>query len=271
MSAASEVVTLNVGGRLIQTRRDTLRKMPMVDRLLDFPGEDTGNDSSDRSAVFLDRDPDIFAILLGLARGWPTSILDTLTPYQRAALLADADYLQMDMVGGMSFTFKLAQSNKEALIDGCVYTVGRIHHGNTILGDRALPDHGRFYWEVTITSFRDTNDGWDAVGVAHPGADTNSSLVSQKGAWCWCWDLDDDNKIYADGSEVNTVGIPRPKQGSVIGVDFDRGCGSLRFWLDRRLVGLAATDISGDLYPAFSVNDTTVMKVTSSVSPPTLQ
>lgn len=253
------LIKLNVGGQIFETRRDTLAKMPMLQKLVDFPGT--------IQPAFVDRDPEIFRIILGLARGWPLSLLDKLPAFQRQAVQVDADYFQMDIVDLLgNFTFHLRQSNDTALITnaGTAYTTGSLHIPNCVLGSTQIPRVGRSCWEVTI--IEKEAFCWDYVGVAQPTVDCDQNL-NGPGAWSWTSDSRT-SWICCEGDYGLKDLLPAFTTGMVIGIDVDMDRGSLSFWSDGRFIAQVDVNLRGyDLFPAFSVEGTTIMQVRSGLPP----
>lgn len=68
-----------------------------------------------------------------------------------------------------------------------VSTRGSFMHGNynTVLGDKALPDKGRHYWEVKFV--RKPSDAWEYVGIAEETSDVNVPLTRNKKGQGFFW------------------------------------------------------------------------------------
>jgi len=273
--------------------------MPAVDMLLDFP-----SDRTPEEPVFVDLDPDIFKTLLSFARGvLPPSALQDLPDIQRKAVLTSADLLEMTEFlkaiedfepptrfhvsfpqsneGALSspatedskkspthFQFRFSQSNDYAMItnEGTVYTASKPGYLNTVLGDRQLPPAGRFYWEV---KFLETSGWWDYVGLAESGVVTTDDL-RQPGNWAWA-SIAQLSWVVTAGSASRFDELPFFRPGLVVGVDVDMDRGTLSFWADGQFLGLAAHGLKGkELFPAFSVESTTVMQLRTGLAPPDL-
>lgn len=234
----------------------------MLEKLVDFPGAS--------QPAFVDRDPEIFRILLGIARGWPLSILDTLPAFQRQAAWIDADYFQMTRFAtSLNFTFRLAQSNDHAFISnaGTTYTVGKVSQENCILGTKEIPGQGRTYWEVTIVERPDNQP--DSIGVAEPSVDPSSDLDC-RGAWTWR-SGSNNSYINIESDNKHAGVLPLFEKGMVIGIDVNMDRGSLSFWQDGAFLAQALVNLKGKtLFPAFSVRSTTVMHVRTGLAAPEL-
>lgn len=262
----SEIVTLDVGGTIFKTRRDTLKKMPMIDKMLDFPSKKI------EETLFLDRDPKIFEILLGLARGWPLSSIEYLPDFQQHILRIEGDYLQMDIFQlSQNFRFKFAQSNEHATItnDMTVYTMGKLEKMNSILGDKELPSAGRIYWEVDIVQ-QGTNHDYICVGVAEPGM--NPDVCAGASREFSGWKSESGHSfVKIRGTDAHKDVLPTFKTGMVIGVDVDMVLGTLSFWADGVFVAKTVNGFKGKrIYPAFSISGDAVMRLHSGVTPPQL-
>lgn len=261
-----QVVTLNVGGRVFQTRRDTLKRMAMLDRMLDFPGEAVAHGD----AIFLDRDPTNFEILLGLARGWPLSALQCLSPFQQRTLRADADYLQMDAFPrSVNYTFRLAQTNAWATITngGSVYAMGAEKKENVVLGDTAVPSSGRTYWEVVVHE-PTANGAYLGFGVAAPDI-TPEKVLSQSGGW-GLRQYSGSMGVVENGN-AKDLDLPSFTAGMVVGVDLDMDRGSLSFWLGKKLLVTATTGLKcRTVYPALCIQAKGLLEVRPGLQPPDL-
>lgn len=261
-----ETIKLNVGGKILETRRDTLRLMPMLDRMMDFPTEQDPSEP-----VFLDRDPVNFEILLNIARGWPTTLVENLPVFQQKTLRVDADYLGMGLFPPpKKFHFRLAQSNPYAMITnhGTTYTIGNVGVDNTVFGDQAVPQTGRTYWEVTIVK---KGQSTDCIGLALQSLDPRKILDSD-GGWSWRTNADHES-IFSINSEdiIAEDRLPTFASGMCIGVDVDMNRGSLSFWVNSEFIAVVATNLGGKvLFPAFSVYGGTIMQVRSGMQPPDL-
>jgi len=245
----------------------------MVAAMLRFPG-DRGDieeaDSENHPAIFLDVNPRNFEILLDIARGRPRTPLQYLSPFDREALRLDADYLQMDLFQKEPlYTFRLAQSNTSAMItnDGTVYTVGVVGTNNTVLGDTPVPSSGRHYWEAHVVDRPD--DHPIRVGVAEATCGPDNVLGFDDHGWAWRANSGSSYTMHNDRCSQQDVFPKARGQGQVIGVDLDMDRGTFSFWDGGRFIGAVSTGLKGrQLFPAFSVYSTTVIRVISGMVPP---
>merc|ERR1712176_772854 len=92
MNTASACVEVNVGGQIFRASSATLRRSNYIASLLCDELDDALKDSDGR--LFLDRDPQIFAEVLRLLRGYQPRPLNDV-PW--SALKAEADFYQVPL------------------------------------------------------------------------------------------------------------------------------------------------------------------------------
>jgi hypothetical protein len=88
---STKPVLLNVGGTLFTASRSTLQKFGFLDAML---STSVGVVTLENGAYFVDRDPDLFAILLRFAR---TGSFVFQPPWTMEHVLAEARYLQLEI------------------------------------------------------------------------------------------------------------------------------------------------------------------------------
>ena len=87
------IIELNVGGRKFTTTRDTLCKDTDSMLAAMFSGDFMPAHQDSKGRVFLDRNGDMFAVILSYLRGEPLQIPDGVV--QQRALVAEAHFFQV--------------------------------------------------------------------------------------------------------------------------------------------------------------------------------
>lgn len=111
----SQCIEVNVGGRVFQASGMTLRKSPFFKSLLSDDLIDDLKDADGR--LFVDRDPDLFAEVLRLLRGFLPRHLPDKVPW--SAVKAEADFYQIPL--------ELLSSPAEVVIPPDILCVRRLY------------------------------------------------------------------------------------------------------------------------------------------------
>lgn len=92
-ASAMNIIELNVGGRKFTTTRDTLCKDADSMLAAMFSGDFMPAHQDSKGRVFLDRNGDMFAVILSYLRGEPLQVPDGVV--QQRALVAEAHFFQV--------------------------------------------------------------------------------------------------------------------------------------------------------------------------------